>query len=144
MMKCKKVNLFFLIVLDLANIKNEFSAIKSNSIMEDSFNNSGFMNPSYQHQNIFNMNMNNMNNVASKISNYSTVSNTNIMVNNKNISNSNNSIKKNVNVGNKNISNNNKKLVPPSGPSVSVNSNKQNIIAKGIKQNSNKKLPTKK
>ena len=134
MMKCKKVNLFFLIVLDLANIKNEFSAIKSNSIMEDSFNNSGFMN-----NNNIQLNMN----IPSKISNYSTVSNTNIMVNNKNISNSNNSIKKNVNVGNKNISNNNKKLVPPSGPSVSVNSNKQNIIGKGIKQNSNKKLPTK-
>ena len=119
MMKCKKVNLFFLIVLDLANIKNEFSAIKSNSIMEDSFNNSGFMN-----NNNIQLNMN----IPSKISNYSTVSNTNIMVNNKNISNSNNY----------------KKLVPPSVPSVSINSNKQNIIAKGIKQNSNKKLPTKK
>jgi hypothetical protein len=134
----------------LANIKNEFSAIKQSpgSMMEeDSFNNSGFMNPSYQQQNIFNMNMNNMNNVASKISNYSTVSNTNIMVNNKNISNSNinNSIKKNVNVGNNNINNNKKKpLVAPSGPSVTVNNNKQNIISKGINKTSSKKIINKK
>ena len=140
----------------MANIKNEFSAIKQSpgSMMEeDSFNNSGFMNPSYQQQNIFNMNMNNINNGPSKISNYSTVSNTNIMVNNKNISNSNinNSIKKNVNVGNNynnnNINNNNnnkkKPLVAPSGPSVTVN-NKQNIISKGINKTSSKKTINKK
>ena len=138
----------------MANIKNEFSAIKPSpgSMMEeDSFNNSGFMNPSYQQQNIFNMNMNNG---PSKISNYSTVSNTNIMVNNKNISNSNinNSIKKNVNVGNNynnnNINNNNnnkkKPLVAPSGPSVTVNNNKQNIISKGINKTSSKKTINKK
>ncbi len=138
----------------MANIKNEFSAIKQSpgSMMEeDSFNNSGFMNPSYQQQNIFNMNMNNG---PSKISNYSTVSNTNIMVNNKNISNSNinNSIKKNVNVGNNynnnNINNNNnnkkKPLVAPSGPSVTVNNNKQNIISKGINKTSSKKTINKK
>ena len=140
----------------MANIKNEFSAIKQSpgSMMEeDSFNNSGFMNPSYQQQNIFNMNMNNG---PSKISNYSTVSNTNIMVNNKNISNSNinNSIKKNVNVGNNynnnnnNINNNNnnkkKPLVAPSGPSVTVNNNKQNIISKGINKTSSKKVINKK
>ena len=108
----------------MANIKNEFSAIKQSpgSMMEeDSFNNSGFMNPSYQQQNIFNMNMNNMNNVASKISNYSTVSNTNIMVNNKK-----------------------KPLVAPSGPSVTVNNNKQNIISKGINKTSSKKVINKK
>ena len=115
---------------------------------EDSFNNSGFMNPSYQQQNIFNMNMNNG---PSKISNYSTVSNTNIMVNNKNISNSNinNSIKKNVNVGNNNNNYNNnnlkkKPLVAPSGPSVTVNNNKQNIISKGINKTSSKKTINKK
>ncbi len=135
----------------MANIKNEFSAIKQSpgSMMEeDSFNNSGFMNPSYQQQNIFNMNMNNG---PSKISNYSTVSNTNIMVNNKNISNSNinNSIKKNVNVGNNNNNYNNnnlkkKPLVAPSGPSVTVNNNKQNIISKGINKTSSKKTINKK
>lgn len=91
-MKCKKVYIIInSISLDLLNIKNEYSAIKPSSVMEDSFNNSGFMN-TYMQQPQINVNPNiNINlkpydgTSLNKINNYSSITSTNI-TNNQGIS----------------------------------------------------------
>ena len=65
------------------NIKNEYSAIKPPSVMEDSFNNSGFMNTYMQQPMVtvnpnMNLNIKNEGTSINKLSSISTVSNTNI------------------------------------------------------------------
>lgn len=86
------------------NIKNEYSAIKPPSVMEDSFNNSGFMNTYMQQPMVsvnpnMNLNIKNEGTSINKLSSISTVSNTNITNNIQTKNNSNISKKKNVSIG---------------------------------------------